>query len=81
MKKIVHFIGLCCLIGFAVNSSRTFSQGVILDLTFSGDGIVTTSIGASDEEAYSVVIQPDGKIIASNLRGQALSKKLAEVLK
>jgi peroxiredoxin len=30
---------------------------------------------------FNVLLDPDGKIIASNLRGQALSKKLAEVLK
>lgn len=30
---------------------------------------------------YNVLVDPQGKIIASNLRGDALSKKLAEVLK
>lgn len=30
---------------------------------------------------FNVLLDPDGKIIASNLRGQALSAKLAEVLK
>lgn len=38
-----------------------------LDLTFSGDGMVTTAIGTSDEEAYSVLIQPDGKILVAGL--------------
>lgn len=38
-----------------------------LDLTFDGDGIVTTSIGgvAMDDAAYSSVLQPDGKILVS----------------
>lgn len=35
-----------------------------LDTTFGGgDGIVTTAIGTTHDQAYSVVIQPDGKIL------------------
>lgn len=34
-----------------------------LDSTFGGDGIVTTNLTDSDEEATAVAIQPDGKII------------------
>ncbi|HYV94121.1 MAG TPA: T9SS type A sorting domain-containing protein, partial [Chitinophagales bacterium] len=36
-----------------------------LDNTFDFDGIVTTPVGTSDEECYSVAIQPDGKIVAA----------------
>jgi uncharacterized delta-60 repeat protein len=36
-----------------------------LDTTFDSDGKVTTAIGASDNEAYSVAIQSDGKIVAA----------------
>ena len=34
-----------------------------LDNTFDGDGIVTTSIGSSSDEAKCVVLQPDGKLV------------------
>ena len=41
-----------------------------LDTTFSGDGKVTTSIGASDDSAYAQAIQTDGKIVlAGNSSG------------
>jgi uncharacterized delta-60 repeat protein len=36
-----------------------------LDTTFDSDGKVTTAIGASGNEAYSVAIQSDGKIVAA----------------
>jgi uncharacterized delta-60 repeat protein len=36
-----------------------------LDNTFDFDGIVTTPVGTSDEECYSVAIQPDGEIVAA----------------
>jgi len=35
------------------------------DTSFDGDGIVTTSIGASDDYANAVAIQPNGKIVAA----------------
>jgi uncharacterized delta-60 repeat protein len=38
-----------------------------LDLTFSGDGIVTTNIGFSDDRPYSIALQSDGKIVAAGL--------------
>ncbi len=36
-----------------------------LDLTFDKDGLVTTNIGDYDDQAYSVTIQTDGKIIVA----------------
>lgn len=36
-----------------------------LDSTFSGDGIVTTDISGNDDKAYSMELQPDGKILVS----------------
>lgn len=36
-----------------------------LDTTFDVDGRLTTSFGTSGDRAYSVVIQPDGKIVAA----------------
>jgi len=41
-----------------------FNSNGSLDTSFSGDGIVTTSIGTSCA-AYSVAVQADGKIIAA----------------
>jgi uncharacterized delta-60 repeat protein len=35
-----------------------------LDTTFNATGIVTTPIGAGDDAAYFVALQPDGKIVA-----------------
>ncbi len=34
-----------------------------LDATFSGDGMVVTPIGAHDDQAYGVAVQPTGKIV------------------
>jgi uncharacterized delta-60 repeat protein len=36
-----------------------------LDTSFSGDGIVTTAIGAFDDRSYSIALQSDGKIITA----------------
>jgi uncharacterized delta-60 repeat protein len=38
-----------------------------LDTTFSSDGKVTTAIGSSQDQARSVVLQSDGKIVAAGL--------------
>lgn len=39
------------------------------DPTFSGDGTVTTAIGAGGDEAKALAIQPDGKIVAVGTNG------------
>ncbi len=36
-----------------------------LDASFDGDGLVTTAFFSSSDEAYSAVLQPDGKIVAA----------------
>jgi uncharacterized delta-60 repeat protein len=38
-----------------------------LDTTFNGDGALTTGIGASDDRAYSVTVQPDGKVLVAGI--------------
>ena len=44
----------------------TLSNGAgALDPTFSGDGIVTTDLGGTDDQAHSVAIQSDGKIVVA----------------
>ncbi len=40
-----------------------------LDNTFGSDGIVTTDIGSVNDEAYSVAIQSDGKIVVAGKSG------------
>lgn len=47
-----------------------------LDTSFDTDGIVVTQVGASEEEAFAVAIQPDGKII---LAGQAIIGASSEI--
>lgn len=41
-----------------------------LDTTFSGDGIAFTNLGGSTEQATSVLLQPDGKIVAAGFSSQ-----------
>jgi uncharacterized delta-60 repeat protein len=48
--------------GNVVAISR-FQDNGLLDPTFDGDGKLTTTIGASDDFANAVAIQPDGKIV------------------
>jgi uncharacterized delta-60 repeat protein len=38
-----------------------------LDTSFDADGIVTTSLGSFNDQAFAVAIQPDGKIVAAGL--------------
>ncbi len=45
-------------VGVATNTAPTFGTGV-------GDGIVTTAIGSSTDNARSTAVQPDGKILSA----------------
>ena len=50
-----------------------------LDTSFDGDGMLTTDFGSSDDVAYSVAIQADGKIVvagSSNIGGNDLAIRL-----
>jgi uncharacterized delta-60 repeat protein len=38
-----------------------------LDSSFGSSGVVTTDFGRPDDRAYSVVVQPDGKIVAAGI--------------
>jgi uncharacterized delta-60 repeat protein len=46
-------------------SISTFAQNPVRDTTFHHTGIVRTAIGPNNEDASSVVVQPDDKIIAA----------------
>ena len=62
MKKnysIILLLAICLL------PVISYAQAGNLDLTFSGDGKVTTAIGTNNEEARSVAVQSDGKIVAA----------------
>ncbi|MCX5192809.1 calcium-binding protein [Streptomyces sp. NBC_00249] len=43
------------------------------DLGFDGDGRLTTDFGGVDDQATSVALQTDGKILAAGLAGEAIS--------
>ncbi len=62
--------GKIVVVGYAFfNGSKNdlaivrYNSDGTLDNTFSGDGIQTNDIGGDSDEAYSVAIQPDGKIV------------------
>ncbi|MFN0277156.1 MAG: CHRD domain-containing protein [Pyrinomonadaceae bacterium] len=50
-----------------------------LDAAFDGDGIVTTTIGTGNDEAYGVAVQPDGKIILAGQSFNAVDTDIAFV--
>ena len=50
-----------------------------LDNTFGINGIITTPIGASNDRVRSVLIQPDGKIIAAGFSSNILNNNFALV--
>ncbi len=51
------------LITLTLFSVSLFAQATFLDSTFSGDGIVTTSVVTGVDGAHAVAIQQDGKIV------------------
>jgi len=51
----------------------------ILDKTFGFNGIVTTSVGTADNEAYSVAIQSDGKIVVAGTTNNGTNDDFALV--
>lgn len=40
-----------------------------LDNTFSGDGIIVSSVGSGNDEAYGMVVQPNGRIVIAGFSG------------
>jgi uncharacterized delta-60 repeat protein len=54
------------LMALAVVSYRVAADGGALDSSFSGGGKIATDFtGASEDEAYALAIQPDGRIVVS----------------
>jgi uncharacterized delta-60 repeat protein len=66
MKKKINFItiGLFLATIFSIQVISTAQNGS-LDLTFDKDGIVTTSVGSSNDYGNTVAIQSDGKILVA----------------
>jgi uncharacterized delta-60 repeat protein len=48
-----------------------------LDTTFDGDGKVTTTVGSGDDEAHSVAIQSDGKIVVAGHSWNGINRSFA----
>lgn len=63
--------GKLVLAGYSFNGTNgdfallRYSSNGALDSSFDNDGKVTTPINALDDIGYSIIIQPDGKLIAS----------------
>ncbi len=49
----------------STTSSSSPTSSSQLDTSFNGTGIVTTPVGTSDDNAWSVAVQPDGKIVVA----------------
>jgi uncharacterized delta-60 repeat protein len=63
--------GKIVVAGWSYNGSNNdfavvrYNTNGSLDTTFDTDGKVTTAVGLGDDQAYSVVLQSDGKIVAA----------------
>ena len=64
-KKISLWLPVFIIASLLFSSPSASAAIGDLDISFSGDGIVTTAIGASDNGANSVVLQSDGKIVVA----------------
>ena len=68
--------GKILVAGYAFNGAKNdfavvrYNPNGTLDTTFNGIGIVTTAVGASNDEAFGMAVQSDGKII---LAGQSFN--------
>jgi len=71
--------------GYSYNGSNhdfavvRYNTNGSLDTTFDTDGKVTTAIGSGSDEAYSVVLQSDGKIVAAGYSNNGINNDFAVV--
>jgi uncharacterized delta-60 repeat protein len=56
-----------------------YSADGTLDVTFNGTGKVTTSFAGNNDQAYSVIQQSDGKLVAAGLSNDGLRDHVAVV--
>lgn len=68
---VIQSDGKIVVAGYSFNGSN-FDFAVVryntdgsLDTSFDSDGILTTSLGTSDDQGYSLAVQSDGKIIVA----------------
>ena len=64
-KKISLWLPVFIIASLLFSSPSASAAIGDLDISFSGDGKVTTAIGVIDDAAYSVVLQSDGKIVVA----------------
>src|SRR4051812_38544609 len=50
---------------FVLFTSITKAQSTFNDLTFGNGGLVTTDVSGNNDEATSIAVQPDGKIVTA----------------
>ena len=65
MKHASQFLKTAVIILAVFITSLSYAQSGGLDLTFGNNGLVTTDFNGNYDWGHGVVIQPDGKIIAS----------------
>jgi uncharacterized delta-60 repeat protein len=71
LSVVLQSDGKIVVAGYSHNGSSLdfavvrYNTNGSLDTTFSGDGIVTTAIGSGTENAWSVKLQSDGKIVVA----------------
>jgi len=58
---------------FVIALARYDSSGAPVS-TFGNSGIVTTPVGSLDADAVALAVQPDGKIVAAGLAGNAVTQ-------
>ena len=64
-KKISLWLPVFIIASLLFSSPSASAAIGDLDISFSGDGKVTTAIGAGNDVAYSVILQSDGKIVVA----------------
>ena len=75
MKRLNLFLVAACIFTSGIATAQPGS----LDNTFGTGGKVTTAIGSSDDEGYSVAIQSDGKILVAGYSGDGTNDDFALV--
>src|SRR5207237_6020661 len=82
---ILQSNGMLVAAGYSDNGSTItfalvrYNANGSLDTTFGTGGKVTTSIGGVDDEAFALVLQPDGKLVAAGYAASATTYAFALV--
>jgi uncharacterized delta-60 repeat protein len=82
LGKVIQ-IGICAFSIIFTGSSAVVGAGN-LDPAFGTNGVVVTDLGIGDDEAYDLVVQPDGKIVVAGfsyngaVRNMAVARYLAD---